>query len=410
MSDKIKVLWYSDTPTRITGFGNVARNVLKHLHATGRYEFEIQAINGAGWYNRDRYPYIIHPAGFNPDHDVYGTRNFRAMIAEGGYVLKPFDILFTLHNLAQIDPFVPDIKAAREGRRFSWIDYSPLDVAWSSERHLATYYEADYPVCYTQFAYDTVCKVGGPSLAPKLRTIYHGTEPETFFPIPGREELKKRHFDLDPGTFLVVNVNRNQWRKDLARTMAGFKLWKERYGHKAVLYLHAKISDLGGNLIEQACNCGLDLQRDIIFSPPDFNTFGGVSPERLNEIYNAADCIVSTTNGEGWGLSTTEAFCTQTPVLMPRNTSLVEIVGADEERGWLCGSGTTASEWCVGYGQSDMRRPLVNVESFADKLEEIYQGDTEERVMAAYRWALEHTWEIVCEEWIKLFREASSCT
>jgi glycosyltransferase involved in cell wall biosynthesis len=403
--DKIKVLWYSDTPCCITGFGNVARNILSRLHDTGRYDFYILGVNHGGCYDREKFPYWIEPAGFNPDRDQMGRKTLVKLIQRGG-----FDIFFSLQDLNVMASFVPVIHEVRDKCLFKWIAYSPLDAPWSNKGLLASFYEAEYPVCYTRFAHEVMTGVD-PYLEAKLRTIYHGTDPESFYPLPAREveELRAEHFDLDDDTFLVVNVNRNQWRKDLARTMWGFRLWKERYGHKAKLYLHAKVKDHGGDLRWQAANAGLDLKRDIIFSPDGFNTFGGVGTERLNEIYNCADVIVSTAQGEGWGLSTTEAFCAKKPVLMPRNSSLVEIVGAGEERGFLAASGTSPSLWSMAYNENDMRRPLVDIEDWADKLEEVYQGrGVGAKVNAAHVWALEHTWDIVCRGWVELFEEASS--
>jgi glycosyltransferase involved in cell wall biosynthesis len=402
--DKIRVLWYSDTPDCITGFGNVARNMLARLYATGRYEFFILGINHGGCYNRDKFPYWIEPAGFNPQHDQLGRQKLLQLIQQGGY-----DIFFSLQDLQLMAAFTPAIKEARGNCSFKWIAYSPQDVPWTNRGLLASFYEADYPVCYTKFSYDSMTEVD-PYLAGKLRVIYHGTDPVTFHPLPPDKiaEIRQEYFEIDDDTFLVVNVNSNQWRKDLARTMWAFKLWKDRYGHKSKLYLHCKVESSGGNIRWQAANAGLDPKRDIIFCPDGFSTFNGVPESAMNGIYNAADVVVSTALGEGWGLSCTEAFCTKTPVLMPRNSSLVEMVGEDQERGWLAASGSKPSLWITPAGNDNLRRPLVDIEDFAEKLEEIYQGRrVPEKTTAAYRWAQEHTWDIVCREWIRIFEEAS---
>ena len=63
MDKKLRVLWYSDTPNCATGFGTVARNMLKRLHATGKYDFDIVGINhGGNPYDRNEFPYDIYPA------------------------------------------------------------------------------------------------------------------------------------------------------------------------------------------------------------------------------------------------------------------------------------------------------------------------------------------------------------
>ncbi|NCY12365.1 MAG: glycosyltransferase, partial [Burkholderiaceae bacterium] len=42
-------------------------------------------------------------------------------------------------------------------------------------------------------------------------------------------------------------------------------------------------------------------------------------------MYNASDLYVTTTLGEGWGLTLTEAMATRTPVICPISTSFIEM-------------------------------------------------------------------------------------
>ena len=148
-----------------------------------------------------------------------------------------------------------------------------------------------------------------------------------------------------------------------------------------------------------------------MFTPPEFHESRGVPREMLNNIYNCADLIVSTSVGEGWGLATTEAFAAGTPVVVPDNTVFPEIVGENEERGYLAKSGSTTSEFSVAFSHSNYPRPLTNVESMVEKMELVkkdwikgeYIGETKEKIDAARRWAEEHTWEIINKQWIELF-------
>ena len=60
MSEILQVLWYSDTPTCATGFGQVAKNLLKALHATGKYHFDVIGINHGGHpYSHVEFPFSV---------------------------------------------------------------------------------------------------------------------------------------------------------------------------------------------------------------------------------------------------------------------------------------------------------------------------------------------------------------
>ena len=62
MDKKLKVLWWSDMISA-TGFSQVAQNILKRLSATGKYDFDIVAINyGGDPFDRQEYPYTVYPA------------------------------------------------------------------------------------------------------------------------------------------------------------------------------------------------------------------------------------------------------------------------------------------------------------------------------------------------------------
>lgn len=396
---RLKVLYYGDSPTVHTGFGVVAHNVLKHLHATGRYDFSVMGINHWDWYDQKEYPYVIWSAGLNNQKDPHGRERFGHKIRG-----KDYDILFTFNDYKIINSFCEAVQHARDGgKKFSWVTYSPLDAEFVNTELLSSFAAADFPVCYTEFQQKRLATVSS-ELAERSRVIYHGVDIGSFYPLaPAKRAEWRERLKVGPDDFLIVNVNMNQWRKDLARTLYAFRLFCERHPN-ARLYLHSPIKGPGGRLDHQAVTVGADTERIRLLHPEE-----RASTEEMNGVYNAADVVVSTTTGEGWGLSTTEAMATRTPVLMPRNTSLPEILGEHEERGWLAECGTTTSEWVMGYGFSNFPRPLTNVDSFLTKLEEIYAGgsEVEARVKAAYEWAKGHTWARICKQWDEVFQQAA---
>jgi len=122
-------------------------------------------------------------------------------------------------------------------------------------------------------------------------------------------------------------------------------------------------------------------------------------------IYNISDLVVSTTIGEGWGLSWIEAMATKTPILMPNNTAMTENI--TEDKGYLCDSGTNASLYSVLPHDNEIIRPLVDVDDMAAKMVHIYNNYEEAIVKAetAYTWVHnELNWQgNVAKIWVKLF-------
>ena len=125
----------------------------------------------------------------------------------------------------------------------------------------------------------------------------------------------------------------------------------------------------------------------------------------VNLLYNCADAVISTTLGEGWGLSITEAMATKTPIIAPDNTSLHEMMA--DGRGLLVPSGDSPSAWfSLGPQDNERVRPLMNVAKAADAVEDIING-TLPNIEAAYEWSRKNNWDNICERWIELFDNAS---
>lgn len=440
---KLKVLWLSDTPTCATGFAQVARNILPVLMATGKYEIDIIGINHSDYYDRVKYPYNIYEAApaltTNPRYrDLFGRQRLLDFLGKGKY-----DILFTLQDTFILEDVAGSILKTRQAMReansklgkqvfkdFAWVYYYPIDgkpkANWVRDSAL----KADIPVCYTEWGKQQCVDVLRsemnpdqrlqelPKIANSIRVIHHGVNNSEFYPIADAEKVRAFRHEYFQGRaddkFLIVNVNRNQPRKDLARTFAAFSKFYETHP-KSFLYLHCQAHDVGGNIFEIARNFP-NLEAGKNWSVPEkFEANQGFRVETVNEIYNAADVVMSTTWGEGWGLSYTEAMATKTLVIAPRNTSAPEILGEHEERGLLMASGDTLSAWVVTAGDNEIMRPIVNIEDAVAKLTWAYDhraGDAayQEKIDAAYLFAQQHIWgeELVGGQWKKVFADAET--
>ena len=172
-------------------------------------------------------------------------------------------------------------------------------------------------VTYTEFGRKEVIK-HRPDLKTKLKVVPHGNNSKDFYPVSPEEKSKfrKEFFGDNADKFIITNVNRNQPRKDIPTTIFSFiearKIWPDDLP-KPFLYLHMHPSDPMGWDLRLVLK-HTDLVEDIDYKllPKKYET-NMVEVSTLNKIYNASDVLLTTTLGEGWGLSFSEAASCKVP-------------------------------------------------------------------------------------------------
>ena len=394
----MKMLFYGETPVIETGAGQLSKYLLQACKEAG-YDIKVVGINHHSSlcsYDRDAYPFIV----LAPQQEMHNLDNARYWILNSEY-----DVLFLTGDSNILDDLMGAVDLARQaGKIFALISLPAIDTDIFHRQYLRCLEQADIPVVLSHYAASIVLRQV-PGLAGKLKVIQPGVDAEIFHPLPPeeRQAVRKATFGIDADIFLVLNVNRNSARKDLARSMAAFHLFHKR-NPKSILYLHSKQEDSGGSLPTQALLLGLQVAGDnpeIIFAPPGYHEISGVSREALNAIYNAADVCVSTSTGEGWGLTTTEAMAAGTPFIGPSNTTFREILG--EKRGYLVESGG-ADLWVLPYGLSEGPRELVSCLGMAEKIEHVYfnYDEAQNRAKDARFWTEGHTWQDMVNAWLAL--------
>lgn len=411
MDNKLQVLCYLDSPTTSTGFAQVSRNILKNLYTTGKYNFTCIGINHDGSpYDQQKYPYAIHPAvsplASNPVYnDVYGRQKFIDFARSG-----QFDLAFMLNDTFILETFFPTLLETRanlpKDKKFPIILYFPIDGTPKKSWIENVAVKADFPVTYTEYA-KRECLKHVPGLQ-NMPVIYHGVDKETFCPLPTEITTKFKHDFFGPNAdrYIVLNVNRNQPRKDLHKTFAAFKLFHEKCPD-TFLFVNAQKIDVGGNLLEIAEHYGLVFGKDWACPGDTFNANQGYPIHVVNMLYNASDLIVSTMLGEGWGLSLSEAMACKKPALFPKNTSVPEIIGENEEYGYTCESGETINDYlCFGTPDNNLLRPVTNAIDMAEKMQYIYEHQDEAKAKAEKAYERVWTWETVCEQWKDIFHKA----
>lgn len=395
-----------------TGFAQVAQNITAQLLKDPEftYQIDVVGINYFGMPNewQDFHPQVrIFPANFISGGDVFGRKGFLELLSSGAY-----DIAWSVQDTFNIEPIsqnIIDIRnelVGRGNKPFKFIFYYPIDASPMENWITKSASRADIPVAYTQYGYNESIKHDA-GLKDKLLVIPHGTDINIFKPLQKDVIEKFRHdyfVGMADGKFLVTNVNRNQPRKDVARTMQIFRLFKNIVP-EAILYLHMKETDAAYSLNEVARHYELIPDKDYII-PKEFNEHDGLDSKIVNAIYNSSDLIMTTSLGEGWGLSMTEAMATKTPVIAPDHTALSEILG--EGRGVLVPAGKTTTDWFIMANDNARLRPLVSIPDYVDKMVWIRNNPeaVAEMIEKAYSWVQELSWDKVGEQWREVFKKA----
>lgn len=125
--------------------------------------------------------------------------------------------------------------------------------------------------------------------------------------------------------FIVTNVNRNQPRKRFDLSISYFAEWiRSKEIRNAYLHLHvAPTGDIGFDCHQLASYYGI--ANRLILSNSE--VWKGVSEEVLARNYAIADVGFSTTQGEGWGLTTMEMMACGVPQIVPDAAALGEWPG-----------------------------------------------------------------------------------
>jgi len=162
----------------------------------------------------------------------------------------------------------------------------------------------------------------GPKAEYKIiEYVPHGVNHKVFRPLSEEEKSTKEFLEFKNNIlkgkefeFVLFFNSRNIRRKQIPDTILAFRHFLDRLpkeqAKKCLFLLHTQPVDEHGTDL----NAVIDL-----LCPEDYCnvyfTGGMFDPERMNWLYNLADCQILLTSNEGWGLSLTEALVAGLPII-----------------------------------------------------------------------------------------------
>lgn len=397
--NKKSLFGWMDSPTVPTGFGIVAKNLLRDMHMN--FDVKILGINYYGNTRYDANKYFIYSIDKT---DPLGLNRFIDTLKDA----KP-DVIFLFQDMFHIDAALPRIKKEYSAD-VPIVTYFPVDGSPVSQAWHAAFTVPDKLLTYSQFAVDSVRSAIKQLPANKpMDILYHGVDTTQFYKLPSGVRKRIRDERGWTGKFVVLNNNRFQPRKMIPLTLRAFSLFSKGYkvcscGNAylaskqrcdlnncdasqvvstvpgrpdAALYLHMNMAEFTmgpgpANLLQaHLLNAGFedaDLNRSLyLFEKNIYQPGSSLTEAELNEIYNGADVNVSTTLGEGCGLSLLESMAVGTTNIAPNNSAIPEVLGTE-------GHHLIPNQALMNIAMDNGHlRPVVNVQKFVEALEVEYQ-------------------------------------
>lgn len=323
---KPKILAFCDSPAlregqAPTGFARVARNLFTRWGAHAQIDIWGIGFNGEGY--RD-VPWTVYPSGGMKWSSPENLTQFLSKLSSGGYthcfLLNDPDA-FCVGNFPKL------FKELCEKNKIRSLLYYPVDASLEPE-WLEIIRSVDVAVTFTEYGMRETFRVALENAQPSIRVyaLPHGLELDfSVFAEKQRKEIRANiKFEGKPfigdGDFVILNVNKNEWRKDPLRTLeiVAALVHEEKVPAKLVMRMGMVSGMNGTHLLRAATALGLEQGKHWVQMMP-------VAEKDMPALYNAADLYLTTTLGEGWGLGITEALGCGTPVAIPEHTSCKEI-------------------------------------------------------------------------------------
>ena len=181
--------------------------------------------------------------------------------------------------------------------------------------------------------------------------VPHGLNHNKFKPLELSDDVYKkmheRFKEQNNIEFMVFWNNRNIRRKQPGDVILAFKTFVDQLPEsdrsKVGSVMHTQPVDENGTDLIAVRNV-LAPDCKIIFSDQK------LTADELNAVYNVADVVINIASNEGWGLSSTEAILSGTPIINNVTGGLQDQCGFEDEQGnWLRFNGEFATNHTGKY-------------------------------------------------------------
>lgn len=379
----MRILFFATYPTQSTGYARIGNILANHLaarhevHYLGISNFTDQALGRSVNPEVRLIDALAERAAGSTE--LYGVDVICGIIKR----IKP-DLVFIYNDVIVINRILNEFNAewGRAAKPFRLCIY--MDMVYEFQR-LEYYHNigvwADQILVFSECWKRDLKEIGLPD--EKVFVLPHGFE--TSFGVETVEDAKKK-MAFKPDDFVVLNTNRNAYRKAIDITIEAFVLFlaKRRYSADIKLFLNMVMTSPQGydihKLIKVVClKNKVDYDR-IVSSHIFIRPADALSDDGLKTLYFASDVGINTCLGEGFGLCNLEHACIGRPQIVSGVGALADIFSDKYATVITPRASLYLSEMVEGHqGYIHMCEP----QDFADALEKYYA----DRELAAWHGA-----------------------
>jgi len=384
-----KLLWVGDGPDVPSGFGRATRDILQTVQT--QYDVTVLGLNHRGDPGTVAYP--VYTAAAGGDALGVGRLLWLCDRVRPDVIVLQQDGWFIPYYFAQLrkryptGEYVYPEHAAIPVVAAVAVDGQNFRGAWLKDVTLAIF--------WTQFGLDEARRGG---YAGEARVIPLGVDRDVFYPVERDGALMRQKAPMLKDRFIVGAVNRNQYRKRWDLTIQYFAEWvQSRHITDAELFLHtAPTGDEAVNVQQLAQHYGiLDY---LALREPEM--FYGNSDDDMRDTYSFMDACISTSMGEGFGLTTLEAMACGAPCIVPAWSAL-----GDWPRGAAMQVPCTslAMNATASVNGSAVIGGVADKRAFIDALDTLYRDADHRRVIRELGLARAREerfrWAVIGQQW-----------
>lgn len=311
----MRLSWYSNAPWCATGYGTQTAQAIRRMKADG-HDVAVLANHGVMGMTADWEGIPVYPGGAHPySLDVAEAQHEMHLAGDPGYLISLYDtwVLAPKSSGMGRDAFDP----------FPSIYWTPVDH-YPSPPEVTAWCRRHKTIAMSKFGQMALEEQGVQSTY-----IPHALEP-VYRPAPSDARTR---LNISDDQFVVMinaaNIGLTPPRKAWNEMLAGFALFARDHDD-AVLYLHTDLRRPSGVDIPYVMSTlGVEPERIRAVGQVPYR-MGAFTNEDMAQLYSAADVLLSTSMGEGFGLAVIEAQACGTPVIVTDFSAQPELVGA----GW----------------------------------------------------------------------------
>lgn len=371
-----KVLWIGDAGTH-TGFSRVTHSIGERLVRDFGHDLHVVALNYDGGDPVDTNLKLYVPTT-KVSSDIYGQSRYIELLGkiepDVVVILNDPNIVLDLLLRSKYDP------------QHILLRYRPLlaYVPIDGHNHPPSWFKTLHRVARVLAMSEhgaremTIESEDGPGVFEGLKrpeVVYHGVDTDQFYPVSLKRPLTlsngetirskaeaKKQFGWEKDEFVVLRVDKNSGRKDYPASWKALVPFMRNHDNVRV-HLHCQGSGLEHGLDIQSMLSRDELTHERFTLPGTLNSYTGWPQEDLVGLYNAADVFITTSRGEGFGLTIAEAMACGVPVIAQNVSAIPEVVGP----GGILIDG--AREVTVPSGKDQW---LPDIPKFTEALERLY--------------------------------------